>query len=685
MNPPAGGLSVLVVEDSAAERWLYSEILRTRGHDVTACADAEAGWSEWQEADFPLVLLDLRLPGMDGLELCRRIRRSEEGTRAIILVVTGRDEPETLEAVLEAGADDYIRKPIDVGLLNVRLAIAEREVARELDRYATDLALDKTSRELTALFNNLDDVFFSFDWRQDRLIQVSPAAAALLGRSPAELHDSPDLVGRTLLPPDARSRLEVRVLSGDTGRTSYTFSIRSPQGVERWIQASYKPVVTEGQISRVDGMLTDITERQQSQVELAARNREIATLARITEIALEAEGADTAFHQILEEVGRATGYPIALVEEWDPDRDVLVARHARGIDLPADGRLEIPCHETLAGEAVHTGRPVVETELRKNPRHRAPALVDLELRAWLSFPLLSGAGARGALSLAHTEPVVPDPRLIRLGLSIASTVATHLERLAAEEALREREQGYRYMALALQRANDELESFAYSVSHDLRVPLRTMQGFAHALLQTQADELSDQSKDFAQRIIASGERAETLISDLLNYSRLSAQELQLQRVQLSQIVDDVLERTQALVEETGAKVERLGECPSVWGHHLTLVQVLVNLVTNAVKFTREGERPHVRIRCVPQAGGAVRVEVEDNGIGVPEEKRDRIFRVFERLADQSHREGTGIGLAIVRRGMERLGGSAGVEEGDDGSRFWILLPNRRSLPPEASI
>ena len=682
MNQPGTGLPVLVVEDNNSERWLYSEILRTRGHVVTACADGDQGWDAWSSGTYPLVLLDLRLPGgSDGLQLCRRIRASEDGSRSIILVVTGRDEPETLEAVLEAGADDYIRKPIDVGLLNVRLAIAEREAAREASRFATSVALERTASELSTLFSNLDDVFFSIDWDDDRLIQISPAVQGVIGHSQGEILMSYDLYQRFIMPPEARSRLEAHALSEPGQRMVHPFAIRTPDGAERWVQASYKPVISGGTISRVDGVLTDITERQRSQVELAARNREIATLARITEITLSADTPGGALHQSLEEISRATGYPIVALEEWIEARDVMRISHALGFDVSPEAPLEIPVHETLSGQAVKERRPVVETELRSNRRHRAKAFEDLGLRAWLSFPLVSGGRATGCLTLAHTEPVQPEPRLVRMGLALASTLSTHLERMAAASALRDRERGYRSLAQQLQRANEELESFAYSVSHDLRVPLRTMQGFAHALLQNHGDRLPEDARDFARRIIASGEKAELLIADLLEYSRLSVQNLEFQRVDLREVLDDALDRLQAVIGESRASIDTVGEFPVVRAHHLVLVQVLVNLVGNAIKFVPEGRRPEVRIEAIREADGTVRIEVEDNGIGIPADKRDRIFRVFERLVDQTDREGTGIGLAIVRRGMERLGGRVGVRDGSVGSVFWVTIPGPPGTGP----
>lgn len=126
-------MRVLVVEDNPTDRLLIEEIVRARGHEAVGCGDAESAWARFQEERFPLVLLDLWLPGMDGLDLCREIRALPEGDESVIVVITGVSRREVLEEVLEAGADDYVLKPVTHAMLHVRLAVAERRV-RELAR-----------------------------------------------------------------------------------------------------------------------------------------------------------------------------------------------------------------------------------------------------------------------------------------------------------------------------------------------------------------------------------------------------------------------------------------------------------------------------------------------------------------------------------------------------------------------
>ena len=222
--------------------------------------------------------------------------------------------------------------------------------------------------------------------------------------------------------------------------------------------------------------------------------------------------------------------------------------------------------------------------------------------------------------------------------------------------------------------NSELEAFSYSISHDLRAPLRSMQGFADALLEEHADRLDDTGREYARRIVNSAKYMDALLNDLLDYSRLSRAELELGPCNLRQEVSELLVQLENEIKGKKAQVELDLPRETVKAHPATLRQILANLVGNALKFVHPNRAPVVRIRS-EQRGRYTRVWVEDNGIGIAGEHCDRIFRLFERLHTNQAYPGTGIGLALVRKGAERMGGSTGVESTpEQGSRFWVELP-----------
>lgn len=226
---------------------------------------------------------------------------------------------------------------------------------------------------------------------------------------------------------------------------------------------------------------------------------------------------------------------------------------------------------------------------------------------------------------------------------------------------------------ALQEANEGLEAFGYTVSHDLRAPLRALHGFAAALLED-CQALSPECAGYARHIVQAAERMEALIGDLLAYARLARERPPTQPVDLGSVVAEALEPLAPEVARRGARVEVRGELGAALAHRPTLVQVVQNLLSNALKFARPGAAPRVRVRA-ERRDGRRRLWVEDEGIGVSLADQARIFEAFERLHGDDEFPGTGIGLAIVRKGVERMGGAAGVESAPGrGSRFWIDLP-----------
>jgi signal transduction histidine kinase len=235
---------------------------------------------------------------------------------------------------------------------------------------------------------------------------------------------------------------------------------------------------------------------------------------------------------------------------------------------------------------------------------------------------------------------------------------------------------------ALKESNDELEAFSYSVSHDLRAPVRAMQGFARVLLEDYGEKLDDIAKDYLDRIVAGACRMDNLIQDLLVYSKLGHTQLSVAPVSLKGLIADIVKSLSSEIEAREAQVSVSKDLPNVQANKLALGQALENLIGNALKFTKPGETPKVRVEA-ETIGTQVRIWVKDNGIGIPEEHHARVFRVFERLHTAETYPGTGIGLAIVRKGIERMNGRVGLEsEPGEGSRFWIELP-AATTPPAA--
>lgn len=225
----------------------------------------------------------------------------------------------------------------------------------------------------------------------------------------------------------------------------------------------------------------------------------------------------------------------------------------------------------------------------------------------------------------------------------------------------------------LRTSNTQLETFVYSIAHDLRAPLRAMQGFAQLLVQDHVANLNQQGRDYTNYINTAAQTMDQLLADLLAFSHLNQLKMELAPVALETVLQAALRTCEPEIRRAAARMETVPPWPAVFAHAATLLQVLTNLVSNAVKFVAPHRTPQVRIRTEERPGGIVRLWVEDNGIGVAPESQERIFQVFKRLHTTAY-PGTGIGLAIVQRGVERMGGRAGVLSAPgEGSRFWIEL------------
>lgn len=332
------------------------------------------------------------------------------------------------------------------------------------------------------------------------------------------------------------------------------------------------------------------------------------------------------------------------------------------------------------GRAIRSGRAEVASHIAVDPE--VPISHEHAMtRGLISigvFPLISSHGTLGSLTVYSEHADYFTPQRIEFFQAFSCQVAAAMENVALYAELKEHaahlEQRVTGRATFPAESNNEMNALVDLISQDLRAPLRGIQRFPDTLSEDYEDGLDADGGDYLLRIRRAANRMDTLIQDLLAYSKAGRAGSQVGSTNLADVIDAALDQLEAELRAGRAQILVQAPMYEVMAHAPTLAQMVASLLSNAVKFVAPDADARVRVWSEDR-GRFVRLWVEDNGIGIAADDQKRIFHAFERLHGAETYSGNGIGLAIVQRGAERMGGSAGVDSvPGSGSRFWLELP-----------
>jgi signal transduction histidine kinase len=397
--------------------------------------------------------------------------------------------------------------------------------------------------------------------------------------------------------------------------------------------------------------------------------KELSLLHAVAVAVAEAEGEEALIARIAQIVSEHFFSDVLDVFLLDPLAGVL-RHHPVTRGTGRETHLDtVPLGHGITGTVAARGQPWCVADVTREPAYIA---ANPNTRSELAVPLKVAERLIGVLNLESERLEAFGEADERLLLTIAGQFATAIERLRAQAEIRqlnaELEARVVQRTLQLEAVNKELESFSYSVSHDLRAPLRGIDGFARILLQNYAAHLDTDGQRYLQRVRDSAGRMGQLIDDLLTFSRLSRQPIKTQSIEPAELVQQALNELKP--DYSNRQVEIVVDyLPPCEGDPALLRQVFVNLLSNALKYSSKREASRIEVGWTGEA-----YFVRDNGTGFDMHYADKLFGVFQRLHGEHEFEGTGIGLANVRRIVERHGGRVWADaEVDKGATFYFTL------------
>ncbi|MBD1844422.1 response regulator [Cyanobacteria bacterium FACHB-63] len=659
---------VLVVDDTLTNLEVLFQSLDNANLRILVAEDGERAIDIANYARPDLILLDILMPKMDGFETCRQLKANH--TTAEIPVIFMSALTETIDKVkaFNLGAVDYITKPFqrEEVLARVQTHLRLQHLTRQLrDQMAQEQAAraeaEAERNRAHNILESITDGFFALD--QDwRFTYLNCQAESMLQRKREDLigkniwHEFPEALGSEFYQQYHRVRSE---------QIAVKFEAFYPP-LEAW-RAVHAYPAKDG----ISVYFQDITERKREQQDFERLYQRSQLFADVTLKVRQSLNVDEVMQTAVAEVqkllqtdrvliyrlwadGTGSGVAEAVLPEWTP---VLGQKFPEEV-FPPDYRV-----------LYSQGRIAKISDVMDQQENVAECLIEFvqqfQVQAKLVVPILIKSELWGLLIAHHCR----SPRdwtefetelLQQLANQVG--IALNQAQLLEQETLQSQE---------LARSNSELQQFAYIASHDLQEPLRMITSYLQLLERRYKDQLDDSANDFISYAVDGATRMKTLINDLLAYSRVQTRGKPFELVDCNESVEQAIANLKLAIEDNQATLT-CDPLPEVMADRTQMIQLFQNLISNALKF-RCAEAPIIRISAELRSEQWL-FRVQDNGIGIEEQYAERIFVIFQRLHNRTEYPGTGIGLAVCKKIIERHGGKIWVEsQTGKGSTFCFTI------------
>jgi len=615
--------NILIVDDDESTCKTLALIFNKKGYNVQTAGTGYEALEIARKNSFNLVLLDIKLPDVEGIELLIPLKKMHPDMETMMM--TAYSSLETVIGALNKGASAYIMKPLEIDdiLKKISTVFEKQRLIVEKKKLEQELAYQ------ALLVEKVSDAIISTD-KNLKIKSWNKAAENMYG------WNSNEVIGKPLseiIPEEYPYAQKGEVNEQIFENGFWMGEITQKKRDNTLINIFSSSTLIRDNMGKIQGVVTinqDFTKRKKVELKLIKETEKIKKyldIAGVILVVLDKRGNIVMLNK--------KGYEILQYTEGE-----LIGRNWFDIYIPKENPKEI--YEIF--------KKLMRNESQNTEFYENSILTksgEEMIIAWHSTLLYDNNGEIiGTLSS---------------GGDITELKKGEQDLLSTLENLKE--------------VNSELERFAYVASHDLQEPLRMITSFIQLLEKRYKDKLDEEANEFITFIVDGAKRMQLMISDLLFYSRIGRKEKEFSQLDVNIILENVISNLRIKIEETNAKITH-DPLPILIGNEAEFVQLLQNLIYNAIKFHRKEETPVVHISAKFQKNQWI-FSVRDNGIGIDSQFFDRIFIIFQRLHKKEEYDGTGIGLAICKKIIERHDGKIWVEsEVGKGSTFYFSIPKK---------